>query len=233
MKKLLAAFFLLLVTSTAADALTFDYEHVSGLRLAPPYGWFYSYDIGYIDNTLKVDIDVQLYGATPATTLLDRWERGIESIWSTNRFAVPILFDVEWVASSSHDYMVQVIEGLGRWNMLNWYTVGAGGWGDSYQEEVAAHEYGHMLSLFDEYAGGAVNPATGQVNTGGLMHTLDGPAFDYYYDPFFEWYERKIDTVDNGGDPVATPEPSTLLLLGMGLVGFAGVVVVRRRQATS
>jgi hypothetical protein len=97
--------------------------------------------------------------------------------------------------------------------MLTWYTAGAGGWGDSYQEEVAAHEYGHMISMWDEYAGGAVNPISRLINTGGLMATLSGPTLDYYYVPFFDWYENKLSSI---------PEPSTLLLLGSGLLGLIG-----------
>ena len=54
--------------------------------------------------------------------------------------------------------------------MRSWYTVGASGWGDTYQEKVAAHELGHMIGLWDEYAGGAVDPLTALINMGGLMH---------------------------------------------------------------
>lgn len=226
MKKLFAALILLLATSAAAEAITFDYEHVSGSRYSAPYGWAYSYDIGFIDDALRVDIDIALHGAAVADALLSRWESGIESIWSTNRFSVPILFNVDWV-TLGYDYLVRVVDDGGRWNMRTWYTVGAANWGDSYQEEVAAHEYGHMLSLWDEYTGGAVNPATGLVGTGGLMHTLSGGTLDSYYDPFLDWYEARIGEVDSG-EPIPTPEPSTFLLLGSGLLAVA---VARRRQA--
>ena len=173
-------FIFLVGLCTNAEAITFTWEHQTGLKISPPYGWAYSYDIGFYNGTLMIDVDIDLVGYDPGITLTNRWERGIESIWSTNRFNIPISFNVDWV-STNFDYRVKVVEGQGRWNMLTWYTVGVGGWGDSYQEEVAAHEYGHMLSVWDEYAGGAVNPITGLINTGGLMHTLNGPTLDYYY----------------------------------------------------
>ncbi len=44
---------------------------------------------------------------------------------------------------------VQVHAGPGRADMLNWYT------GDS--GVVNAHEVGHMMGLYDEYIGGAVD----------------------------------------------------------------------------
>jgi len=105
--------------------------------------------------------------------------------------------------------------------MLNWYTVDAGGWGDAYQEEIAAHEFGHMVSMWDEYAEGAMNPVTELINTGGLMHTLNGLTLYYYYAPFLDWYDGKM----AGAEPA--PEPTTMVLFGIGLAVLAGT---RRRR---
>ena len=157
-----------------------------------------------------VDVDVNLVGYAPGVDLTTRWENGIESIWSTSKFNIPISFNVDWV-SVNYDYRVTVVQGEGRWNMLTWYTVGAGGWGDRYQEAVAAHEYGHMISMWDEYAGGGVNPNTTLIGTGGLMDILDGPTLDYYYDLFLKRYENKLASV---------PESASMLLLGSGLIGL-------------
>jgi hypothetical protein len=172
------------------------------------YGWSYSYDIGFFDGLLMIDVDIALTGAHPGVDLQNRWESGIEQIWSTNRFEVPIRLNVDWV-SSNYDQLVTIVSGTGRWNMLTWYTVGAAGWGDAYQEEVAGHEYGHMISMWDEYAGGAINPATGLIDTGGLMHTLNGPTLDYYYVPFLEWYEDR--------HPAIVSEPGTDVLIAAGI----------------
>lgn len=207
---------LLLCANYSAEAITVEWENIAGYKRNSPYGWNYSYDIGFYDNSLMIDVDVRLTGDSPSEALLDRWEDGIESIWSTDRFEVPILFDIDWV-DTGYDYSVNVTNGFGRWDVLQWYTVGANGWGDAYQEEAAAHEYGHMFSLWDEYEGGAINPLTGLINTGGIMHTLKGPPLDYYYHPLLDWYHTNV-TVDSS--------TNTFALLG---ITFLAIIVARTR----
>lgn len=210
----------LLGSFTNANAITFEWEHITGYMSSPPYGWTYSYDIGFYDNTLKIDVDIKLTGFDPGLPLTNRWASGIESIWSTTRFSIPISFNVDWV-TSGYDHLVNVVNGTGRWNILNWYTVGAYGWGEEYQEEIAAHEFGHMVSMWDEYEGGAVNPNSPSNNTGGLMETLNGPTLNYYYAPFLDWYHGKMASAE----PV--PEPTTIVLFGIGIAVLAGT---RRRR---
>ena len=218
----------LLLTSTSAAAVTIPWETRTGHNRSGATGWTYSYDIGVFNDVLMVDVDIALAGVDPGASLRTRWECGIEGIWSTDRFSVPIVFNVDWVGlTSSHDQRVTVRSGPGFWNLRTWYITDAGDWGDSYHEEFAAHEYGHMISLWDEYEGAAVDPLTGRVNTGGLMDTLDGSTLDYYYAPFLTWYEERRAALGIPEPRTIIPEPGTIMLLGVGVVAL---VLVRLRR---
>lgn len=185
-----------------AHALSIDWQTQSGYLSSSGFGWNYGYDIGVFDDVLKVDLNIKLIGDSADQTLLDRWEFGIEDIWSTDRFDIPIEFNVDWVDSDYH-HLVRINEGSsGVFNMLNWNTEGANGWGDAFQEEIIAHEAGHMFGQWDEYSGGAVDPITGLINTNGLMHRLDRGTLDYYYDDFFSWYDAALPAVMTTTVPV-------------------------------
>jgi hypothetical protein len=106
----------------------------------------------------------------PAATinnLMTTWKNGIGSMWNNHwscgrlgEAICPFTFEVQWVSANAH-HPVQVHSGSGRANMLNWYTLNGG--------NVAAHEFGHMLGLVDEYSEPAVCPNRNPVNTGTIM----------------------------------------------------------------
>lgn len=137
-------------------------------------GWPVAYELSFDGSQFLVTTRIDLTGSDPGT-LTSRWESGIETSW--NRFALQsggttynVVFDVRFVADGQQEhYDVDVISGSGRDRMLTWYT-GKAGWGDGYQELTAAHEYGHMLGCYDEYAGGGI--WQGYTTTGTLMSDL-------------------------------------------------------------
>ncbi len=211
----------LMIWGIAAKVFAFDisWETISGSRSSDSFAWDYSYDIGYFNNTLMIDLDIKLEGAVVNALLLDKWENGIEEIWSTNRFEVPISFNIDWV-SSNYDQIVTIHGGdAAVFNMSNWNEVGANGWGEAFQEEIAAHEAGHMFGLWDEYSEGAVDPVTGLINTGGLMDTLNGSTLNPYYNEMLNWYDNLA--------PI--PIPAASWLFGSGLFGLLGIKKAKKR----
>lgn len=136
----------------------------------------------------------------------------------------PIDFVVEWVTSSA-DKTVTVHNDTNNWtgtkpeNMTNWYInwdPGNGVVNNSQQGVVIAHEFGHIIGLYDEYAAGAMEPGkTAKTNT--LMADY-GPVQDYYYNNMLSWLETKSGTssltlvaysASSPGSPPETASPSS------------------------
>jgi len=221
-------------------------QEQTGRRTSGNFGWEYDYSVGIWDEAIRIDLNIQLVGDDPGDTIRNRWEQGIEDIWN-DKYEVtdaddsfPIVIDVEWVDSAAKaDHVVTVHDSQGRATMLEWYTRSS--WGDAYLDEIAAHEAGHMFALYDEYAGGAVNPATGFTATNALMGDL-GAVHKRYYEDILAWAEGELDrdfslTAANAPpapqdprivgyyDPI--PEPATLTAL---LLGSLAVLRKRRKR---
>ncbi|NES69112.1 MAG: hypothetical protein F6K24_29710, partial [Okeania sp. SIO2D1] len=160
-------------------------RNVSGDRESGEFGWEYQYNWDFIDREMRISLDIELIGDDPGNWV-NVWEEGIEGIWS-NRYDIfdgyhtyPIVFDVEFIDRNA-DYTVTVHSESGRTNMTNWYLDRPAGWDNSYHDEIAAHEFGHMLGLYDEYEGGAVNPnISPNIFTNSLMADL-GPTQPRHY----------------------------------------------------
>lgn len=137
------------------------------------YAWYVHYELAFDGSAFNVTTKIDLTGA-PATAYLQVWESGIERIWNGKASLTdgagtyPIRFDVAFMDGADADYQVAVHDGYGGFDMLNWYL--STPWGPGYQDEQAAHEYGHMIGNFDEYVGGATY--AGGVTSGTLMADL-------------------------------------------------------------
>jgi len=154
------------------------------------YSWDVRYALGFDGSAFTVQTKIHLTGDDPGT-YRQVWESGIEQIWS-NRYSLSdgsaqyaIRIDVQFVDSGA-DYEVAVHAGTGGGDMLNWHLDTA--WGPSYQDELAAHEYGHMLGAFDEYAGGAT--LGGTTATGTLMSDLTQTLKTGYFDSVDRYAEQ-------------------------------------------
>jgi len=156
----------------------------------PDFSWTSKYDISFENQVLNIDLNIQLVGDNPGDELRQQWEDGIERIWSNTfdiadgsyRYSIEV--EVNWVNTDPH-HIVTVHAGLGRADMLNWYTQNGAA---NYQDEIAAHEAGHMLGLYDEYTGGALNPNTQFTATNSIMAGL-GPVRTWHYDQIVERLE--------------------------------------------
>ena len=139
------------------------------------YGWYAKYDLSFNGSEFIVTTRIDLTGDPTPSSYLYVWETGIETLWNSFYFTnqsekkFPVVFDVQFVNNGSNEhYDVQVVATTGRGNMTTWYLYQD--WGRSYDDEFAAHEYGHMIGMFDEYYGGATY--AGFTKTGTLMSDL-------------------------------------------------------------
>ncbi len=117
--------------------------------------------------------------------LREQWERVIETKWN-DRFEIDcgclerplrVVFDVQFVDTGGHQ-VVYVLPGDGRSDSGNWYA------GDPVG--VAAHEFGHLLGVSDEYAD-ADCPGRPASRDGSIMKDWQGVPKARHFQPFARW----------------------------------------------
>ncbi len=171
------------------------------------FAWSYGYDIKVEENKLVVRVAINLVPARGVTRLeLDRvmpkWKKGIERIWS-NKFALetstgtlyPILIKVSFNSAKFHHNVI-VRPGSGRADELNWNIMDSPG--------LAAHEFGHMLGLFDEYKGGAVRKQEMVFDGTSVMtnNRTDGITKPRHYRKIQAWFADNMGLSDVSLVPV-------------------------------
>jgi hypothetical protein len=154
------------------------------------YGWRARFDMGLEDGVLTIGVDVRLKGAS-AGKMKEVWETGIEKIWNKKVFfddggkLIPIALDFDFVSSGQH-HTVKVHAGTGRAHMLDWYK--SNPWAKRYDDEIAAHEVGHMIGAFDEYKDGATKGHFTTRHT--LMADLEVGGFTRYFGTVEKFAEK-------------------------------------------
>ncbi len=146
---------------------------------SPPFGWHVGYLLSYVGAVFQITERIRLTGVD-ASGVVGAWETEIQSVWNQKVFLFgagrlyEVKLDVQFVGSGENN-VVEVHDGSGRANATDWYLVS--------NQNTAAHEVGHLLGAFDEYAGGAT--LNGFTSTGTLMgdQRLDGvqDGFDRYF----------------------------------------------------
>jgi serralysin len=165
------------------------------------FAWRYGYDIEFRDGKVFVKVAINLIAAGGVTKLeLDRvkpvWGKGIESIWS-EKFSIgtpagqqyPIVIDVTFNGSRFHHEVI-VRPGGGRSDQLNWNILD--------RPATVAHEFGHMVGVYDEYRRGATAPQSAIIDRTIIMtsNPTAGMAYARHYKGFLTWFAGQTSLSD-------------------------------------
>jgi hypothetical protein len=173
-------------------------ESVAGRKEAiNQFSWNYGYDIKVQNGQLIVRAAINLVPASGVRRPdLDKvkpiWEKGIERIWghkyalqATANRQYPIVIDVSFRGPRFHHDVI-VRPGFGRTDELNWNI------NDS--PEIVAHEFGHMLGLYDEYERGALASRDAVIDPASIMasNPVEGAVSrERHYETFRRWFMSK------------------------------------------
>ena len=252
--KLSAIIVSIALSNSAFAALTTGSEKVTGSRSTPaygdgdlkdnagnagpfgPYSWDYSYTRSFDGTKLVKDIQIDFsfdaglgYNDTQKSDYIKKVTGNVENLWdnkyvikdTTSGKLIPILVDI--TTAGPFNQKVQVHAGSGRSDMTNWYVDDGAG--------VNAHEVGHMMGLYDEYIGGAVDKYPGPtLSDDGLMGlgalNANPVMYGRYYQQYYD-YMKKLNP-DGSFILTAVPEPSQFLLLSLGMV-LMGMYAYKRK----
>ncbi len=106
--------------------------------------------MGRTDNQVHITVKINFTGSPPnKNAVVTRWLNAIKVTW--NQFKAvkkggamsrDIVFDPQNTGGSAH-HTVAVMPGTGRSNAAQWFVTA--------QDQVAGHEFGHLIGLPDEY----------------------------------------------------------------------------------
>lgn len=131
------------------------------------YKWTAAFDQTWthIEVRIRLNFSANINVAT-WNALQTTWANGIHNVWThrwrcgrAGELPCRLSFVVIWVNNNQH-HTVTVNPSPGQTVMTTWHSADGGG--------TAAHEFGHMLGLVDEYSS-AICPNRAPVNTGTVM----------------------------------------------------------------
>jgi hypothetical protein len=181
------------------------------------YGWEVCYELevksGRFSVTRKVDFAPQ-GGASASTKKKKAWKQEIESIWD-NKFKIhrtdckrgdtcdcwgeqgccsyAIRVVCDW--GGGHGMQVALHAGANQqsgwgtplwWYSHTWWEKAAG-----VPSTVRAHEFGHLIGMYDEYAAGACDPLRMFTNVPTSIMNAGSTVYDRHYKEFHDWFKGK------------------------------------------
>jgi hypothetical protein len=185
-------------------------DPTSGYKIKK-FEWTSRYEILYMRTALRIRVRICFSGEKATDTHKRMWLSGIHNRWNgkfhlENDRRMALVFEPIFVTSDEHQ-TVKLHKGppVARADMTNW-TAGPNANGgplnkDSTSADTAAHEFGHMVGLEDEYqlpesefkrllgrdpTPGDLDPAVGY-RGGALMGSSAGDVEARYLPPFVDW----------------------------------------------
>ncbi len=202
-------------------------ELITGSRYTAAYSsydsffWFYRYNMDFNGTTALAQVQIEFAfdsSVQKSDTEKASWkadmESAIEGKWNNQHSfeydGVTITSAVDVAYDRPFNQTVRVMPGTGPTTMTTWY------WDQI--DMASAHEFGHMIGLYDEYWGGALSPDH-FLDYSALMGSTSGtPAMpDRYYQPFVDFVVS-----------LQVPEPTTTsMIISAALTGLA---LLRRKS---
>jgi len=185
------------------------------------YGWDMTYAMrikrGSLIVTKKVDFDLQP-GARATSLRKRRWKREIESIWDKKwrlhrenckrgdscncpKKNACCMFSIRirclWEAG--HGKKVALHAGANDsdgWGSGNWWY--SHKWWEGLSNvpvTVRAHEFGHLIGMYDEYPAGACDPARQFTDVPSSIMSSGARTYDRHMKDFHAWFQTKAGSI--------------------------------------
>lgn len=223
----------------------------------------FGYHFKLMNQEFVINVNVDIIGYDPIGNsdfeiLKARWKKGVDTYWDGFSFSdgtneYPIDLNLNFVDADA-DLQLTVHEGQGvRTTSRDWYTDITNQYSDSQHEALAAHEFGHLIGLLDEYT--LINNGKSSIpwDSKGLMSTLRGHVQQRYFaellnlansyssrtlvygnapldGPIVETLEGDLGADHDGVFPIF--EPSTVSLISIALLSLLVLRLMRVRTHT-
>lgn len=208
-------------------------QYLSGGNTYGPYEWNVRYTRSFDGTRFSKDVQIGFsfdaalgYTDAQKNAYREAAERNIEDLWNgryyledldTSTF-FPLLVDVTLIGPLDQTVLIKATQGAGDpvYDMTHWYV-------DEDTASYHAHEFGHMLGLFDEYIGGAVNQFPDPLlSNDGLMGLGALNAAPVMYERYFQQYLDYMNKLNPGGRfaLVPIPEPGMPALVALALAAL-------------